>query len=365
MSPPFRVASCAPMSENTAPATQSEQPANDEVTTALASEQPQGDATALFKSLSEDQQNRILYPDEYEGEPEPEPAEPQAAEPVKAEPAAKPEEPEEPDTETAEPEGKEQPEPEATDTEEPIKRVSTRSLEREESIRISDAIQMVKEGKAKSFNEAYRKLSPEEEPAQPVPAPEERQPVAEAPQTYPAVEALSNELTQLRAQRKEAMANFEHETSADLTDQIEDKIAEIVEAKATARQQAEASKQIQAEWQKSVTEVEAKYQELNDDASPMSRLLDGLVQGEIARGKNPDLRALAEEAATILKVSTKTAPTTTAAPKPNPAPAPPLRTKANGSAVAAGHTQAGSITEAEASRYINSGDLDSIDLDDF
>lgn len=350
------------MSENTATDTQSAQPDGiEEVQATPESAQQAGNAEALFDGLTEEQQRRVLFPEEYD-DPIEVPQDPPASAGTDDEAAVIA------DTNPQQEDDAPDAALNATDTDEgPIKRVTTRHLKREEAARIADANQLVKDGRFESFHEAYLSLVPQAEaPEAAAPVTEGQQPENAAPtEASPTVQELSDRLASLREQRKEAKTvTYDVDEEDRLTAEIEDTLSAIADAKAEARQQAVTQKQRQSEWQRTVDEVESKYVALQDEESPMSRLLDGLVSGEIARGNAPDLRALAEEAASILNVK---ATTGSRPAEKSPAPAPPLRKRADGSAVAAGITGSASITEAEAFHLLRSNPslIDSIDPDSF
>lgn len=348
------------MSETTATDTQSAQPAGiEEVQANPESAQQAGNAEALFDGLTEEQQRRVLFPEEYD-DPIAAPHNPTASAETDDEVAVAA------DTNPQHDDDAPDAPANATDTDDgPIKRVTTRHLKREEAARISDANQLVKDGKFESFHDAYLSLVPQTE-AREAAAPDtegQQQETAAPTEASQTVQELTDRLADLRAQRKEAKTvTFDMDEEDRLTAEIEDTLSAIADARAAARQQESAQKQRQTEWQRTVEEVESRYTELQDEQSPMSRLLDGLVSGEIARGNAPDLRALAEEAASILNVKAKTG---TRPAEKSPAPAPPLRKRADGSAVAAGITGSASITEAEAFHLLRSNPsiIDSIDPD--
>jgi len=346
------------MSENTATDPQSAQLAEiEEVQATPESAQQAGNARALFDGLTEEQQRRVLFPEEYD-EPFEVPHNPTASAETddKAAVAANTHQ-EDTDEESDVP----------TDGNAPIKRVTTRHLKREEAVRIADANQLVKDGRFESFHAAYLSLVPQAEAHEAAATNTEgQQPENAAPtEASQTVQELNDRLADLRAQRKEAkIVNFDMDEEDRLTAEIEDTLSALADAKAEARQQAVSQKERQSEWHRTVEEVESRYTELQNEESPMSRLLDGLVSGEIARGSAPDLRALADEAASILNVKAKTGSRPA---EKSPAPAPPLRKRADGSAVAAGITGSASITEAEAFLLLRSNPslIDSIDPDSF
>ena len=343
------------MSENTATDPQSEQPAViEEVQATPESAQQAGNAEALFDGLTEEQQRRVLFPEEYDDPIE-----------VSHNPTASAETDDKvavaADTHNTEDKSEV-----TTNGDAPIKRVTTRHLKREESARIADANQLVKDGRFESFHEAYLSLVPQTEAHKTATDTKGQQPENAAPtEASQTVQELNDRLADLRAQRKEAkIVNFDMDEEDRLTAEIEDTLSALADAKAEARQQVVSQKERQYEWHRTVEEVESRYPELQNEESSMSRLLDGLVSGEIARGNAPDLRALAEEAASILNVKAKPGSRPT---EKSPAPAPPLRKRADGSAVAAGITGSASITEAEAFHLLRSNPslIDSIDPDSF
>lgn len=346
------------MSENTATDPQSAQPDEiEEVQATPESAQQFGNAEALFDGLTEEQQLRVLFPEEYDETIEV-PQNPTASAETDDEVAVA--------ANTQQDDTEEESEV-TTDGDAPIKRVTTRHLKREEAARIADANQLVKDGSFGSFHEAYLSLVPQTETHETAATDTEgqQQENAAQPEASQTVQELNDRLADLRAQRKEAKTiTYDMDEEDRLTAEIEDTLSAIADAKAEARQQSVTQKERQSEWHRTVDEVESRYVALQDENSPMSRLLDGLVSGEIARGNAPDLRELAEEAASILNVKANTGSRPT---EKSPAPAPPLRKRADGSAVAAGITGSASITEAEAFHLLRSNHslIDSIDLDSF
>lgn len=303
--------------------------------------------------LTEDQLNAVLFPDEEieseESEDTPDPSEEPEGDEVTEEPS----------------------EPEASHKS--IKRVSVRSLPEDQQAIVARAVEMVRSGEAPDIATATARIAgpPTEKPdatsdtdetsetSHPETPTETGDPVAE----------IQTKIADLRAQRKQAMVDYDAEAQADLTEQIEEAIGELSDAKAIARF-AEREQQAQVgnyreKYEATIEVIETLYPDLHDDDSSFSRVFDGMVAN--ARAKNDPalsdpthLRQIASEVAEILSVTPAGAKPAAAA-KPTPVPAPPRRTAANGSAVAPGHTEASRITSDDARRFISTASLEELD----
>lgn len=248
---------------------------------------------------------------------------------------APPAESDEPD-DGAQPDDSAAPIADGADATKPKGRLSVRALPADEQKQLAVALEMVREGKSTTVYAALQALAgpvtdgiPDATPAADVP------PVAtQATQTLPAVASIESELSDLRAQRKAAKADFDITLESDLTDAIEDKIAELSAAKANAVIQQQAQGAWQQQYISAVDAMEAKYPESADDTTSFYQLLDDKVLAAEAR-KDPALNdpnyilAFADQVAAVLRIPANARP-----------PAPPARVKAPiGAAVAPGHSQ--------------------------
>jgi hypothetical protein len=331
-----------------------EQPVSDAATTAqdTSEQQVSGDISSKFSGLSEAEQNAILFPDEdtddgdYQSDSTTPPTATDDAPPAQPESTG--------DTAS--------PSPKAP------KRVSVRALPDDQQVLVARAVEMVRNGEAPDILAATAILGG----SQPV---KDEAAGDEAGTQTPSTETTTGEanpiatiqsrLDDLRAEREQAILDFNGGEQAQLTNQIEDVLAELAEAKAIARLQAkEAETKAQSqqqEYQQAVEEIEAAYPELQDDDSAFSRVFDGMVASARARnpqayGNGAELRELAEEVAQILGTKTAAAPQTR-----SPLPAQPRPSTPNGSAVAPGHTQAHRMTADEARRFIQNASPEQLD----
>lgn len=168
-------------------------------------------------------------------------------------------------------------------------RISLRTLPPAERKLVSEAVNLFRNGKVATLADAFKQLgitaegTPQEQPAaheaqptQQAEPPQARQP--DAPQADPEVARISSVLADLRNQRRLAIAEYDRETEATLTDQIEDAVAELSEAKATSRlQQQQAARQDQLA-QSAIEEVHLSFPESEDPDSffsfRLSRAID-------------------------------------------------------------------------------------------
>jgi hypothetical protein len=189
-------------------------------------------------------------------------------------------------------------------------RISLRTLPPAERKLVTEAVNLFRSGKAATMADALTQLglaagsTPQEQPAaqesqqqapDPAPAPQ-----PDAPPPDPEVARIAAVLADLREQRRKAIAEYDRETEAQLTDQIEDAVAELSEAKATARiEKQNASRQDQL-IQSAVEEVNLKFPEAEDPDSffsyRLSRALDKYEETYGPIRQNPgQLLVLAEK----------------------------------------------------------------------
>lgn len=217
----------------------------------------------------------------------------------------------------------------------PKGRLSVRALPADEQKQLAVALEMVRKGEASTVFAALQTMAgpvanePDTTPAADVP------PAATPPsQSLPAVAAIESELADLRAQRKAAKEDFDVTLESDLTDQIEDKIAELSAAKANAVIAQQAQGAWREQYLSAVDAMEARYPDAADETTTFYELLDNKVLAAEAR-KDPALNdpnyilKFADQVAAVLRTPANARP-----------PAPPVRAKAPvGAAVAPGHSQ--------------------------
>lgn len=168
-------------------------------------------------------------------------------------------------------------------------RISLRTLPLAERKLVAEAVNLFRNGKVATLADALKQLgltadsTPQEQPptedAQPTQQtepPQARQP--DTPQADPEVARISSVLADLRNQRRQAIAEYDRETEATLTDQIEDAVAELSEAKATARLTLQQEARQDQLAQSAIEEVHLQYPESEDPDSffsfRLSRAID-------------------------------------------------------------------------------------------
>jgi hypothetical protein len=180
----------------------------------------------------------------------------------------------------------EDPPPAATEPEAPATRapdrIHLRALKPEDRTLVADAVQMVRDGKSTNIVAALVALGVQAPPAA-APAPHDAETPAPQAQTPTPVEAptpdanvtkLAEEITSLRNQRRKAKEEFDSDLEMSLTEQIEDKVAELGEARSQAKlAQADKGSKIQ----QSIQDVIAKYPESDDTDSDFSNRLNELL----------------------------------------------------------------------------------------
>lgn len=190
----------------------------------------------------------------------------------------------------------EEPEPTApTDADEsPIKgpeRISLRALSPADRTLMAEATSLVKDGKAASISEALASLV--EHPADPdagtpTPADEDKGTEPAAPDTDPIqdddpVSTLTAELDALRADRRKANEEYDADAVMDLTEQIEDKIAERTTAKGEAAQRLVDQDSWDQAIDDNVAEVRTKYPDANDPQSEFFQSMGDAIDLAIYR----------------------------------------------------------------------------------
>lgn len=319
-----------------------------------AGEQPLLDASAAIDNASADELLEFVTGQAPEKDPEPEAPAATATEQAGEKPPVKVEEA-----------------PAAKDTEPPASkppgRLSVRALPVEQQQEMADALSLVREGKATDVLEALKTLRGEE--AKPAAAKEKAEAAPKAdddqdtpPETPTGIKAIEDQLAQLRAERKQANLDYEPEEVDRLTNEIEDTLVSLQEAKAQAAQERQAQERQQSEattyndqYQSAVDELEGQYPDSLDDESKFSQLLDDKITA--ARVRNDpalkDPRFILSFAKDIHELLT---------PPPSgraPSPPPPAR-RPTGEGVAPGHTQAARPTPDQVKARIDSSDPDEL-----
>lgn len=238
----------------------------------------------------------------------------------------------------------------------PPGRASHRFLPEEEQREHLQALDLVREKKAKDLPDAYRQLrgEPESTIAPPPAAGEESATAVPSPQatTQPGpLKDLQDRLTDLREQRKQAKMNFEPEEEDRLTNEIEDTLVSLQEARTQAALQQQQDATYDEQYQAALNELDAQYPDARDDTSTFSELLDALVI-KARVDKDPILK----NPRYVLEIAERLA--TTLAPKPPTPGTPPTgpTTRAQrptGSAVAPGHVSAPRYTQDQEKAIID------------
>jgi len=208
-----------------------------------------------------------------------------------------------------------------------LDRISLKSLHPDERILIAQAKDMVREGKAASFVDAFASLvkteastqepNPQAQAQESQPQEQIQAPAATAEQDQ-SVTAISSRLVDLREQRKAAVEAYDRPTEIELTNQIEDALADLAEAKsAAALRTRETTSQNQA-IDAVIQDIYVEHPDAEDPDSYFSyRMTRELAAYEQAHGSirnHPQqLKGIASRIASELGQSTGTAQQPTAA----------------------------------------------------
>lgn len=282
-----------------------EQPPELDNTASSGGEQPRGDETpseepANIADLSEDQLESILL-----GQA----SEESSATPASSPPAenAAPPNPDNPNSPSEQPgegaRGEEATnEPGSDDASQskpkgPPERLSVRSLPASERQLMADAVELIRTAQAPTLAEALAQLGatpketakieevadPEgegtgqpEATSEPVTDPE--------PTTPPEVTQIEDELKNLRDQRRTAKKEYDQDAEIDLTDQIEDKQAELIEARAQARIVATQQASFDTTVHQTIGEVKDRYPDSVEPDSEFSRRMSDAIDLATFRG---------------------------------------------------------------------------------
>lgn len=165
-------------------------------------------------------------------------------------------------------------------------RLSVRSLPVDEQVRLASALDLVRRGDAPNMLEALRQVSGEPSApaaasdATPAEVTETNTPVQQSPSS---TQEIQTRIKDLRAQRRDAKANYDTDKEIELTEAIEDAQFELLKAEQSAAQQQVAQRSYQEQYQTSVDAMEAKYPEANDESSAFYRVLDDRVAAAVLR----------------------------------------------------------------------------------
>lgn len=216
-------------------------------------------------------------------------------------------------------------------------RISLRSLPPAERKLITEAVNLFRSGKATSVEDALNQLAPRgdrtpqeqqagEDDQQDPPSAPARQPDAQTPDAE--VERISSLLADLRKQRKQAVDDYDRETETRLTEEIEDALADLGEARINARQRKSAAERQDKLVTSAIEEVHLRFPESEDPDSffsfRLSRALDAYQSKYGSIAENPtQLMVLAQQ----VEDSIRSTPGTRQqqvhqAPKPQDAPRP-------------------------------------------
>jgi hypothetical protein len=338
------------MSDTTLPSP-GEQPATDAPNTPGTTPEEKAALQAKIETISHQDLTKALGFDVDETEPvedEPNTQDDPATQPG-AEPAG------EPETKPAE---------EAEEAEEPDpkpvvsrRRLSVAGLPDSDKELNAKAIALVRDGKAANLFEAMQSLVEDGAAAgnDGAAANGDDSPDSEDPPKTPlTLDEIQSKIASLRAERRQAKADFDADEEIRLTEEIEDLQLAILRAeKAEDRRQAEVS-DYQTEYHAAVQEMETKFAELLDDEdSPFADLLEDRIEAAKAR-RDPALAdprhvlSIADELATMLGRASK-APSQ---PKARTPIADPPRREPVGAGVAPSGKTNPTITKAQAEAYI-------------
>lgn len=270
--------------------------------------------------------------------------------------------PEAPETEQPEPEAEEiETAPPASPEANRIpRRLSTNGIDEQEAAKLADAAGMLRRKEVATLEEAFARLGLKAPTTEQQPESQAPPEVTAEPQTTPQVQTIKDQIASLRAERKQAKQDFDTDKEIELTERIEDLQVDLLRAEQSAKEAAQASQSFQVQYEAACDAIEAKYPELSDDNSRMSRILDDRIVAAKARGDkalaNPNfILAMADEVAADLGITAgKPQPTA-----PKPAPTKPARPV--GSTLAPGHQSAARVSEQEAIQAIRTMSLEDLD----
>jgi hypothetical protein len=249
-----------------------------------------------------------------------------------------------------------------------LERISLKSLHPDARGHIAQAKELVRNGEAASFADAFTSLvkpepgTQEPSPAAQAPAPTQDPQPAATPAVEPdqSVTALTSRLADLRAQRKAAVEEFDRPAEIELTNQIEDALAELAEAKSQAAlQQRESAIQNQA-IEAVIQDIYVEHPDAEDATSYFSyRMTQEVDAYETAHGpirNHPtQLKALAAKVAREIGTAPGKQPQAQAPAQPQPRQqARPIGTAAPGNAGAV------RTSPDQIQQLINSADADTL-----
>ena len=229
------------------------------------------------------------------------------------------------------------------------------ALSPEHQAETAEAYRMVREGEAPDMLAAYQAIRGIEGYSEQTAQDQEYAPdlsnqrsTQDAPTNE--VDELSAQLADLRAERKQARADYDIDAEEELTTKIEDLSRKIAKAEALAEishiTEAQTRSQWSEEYDSAVDELESKYPDVLDDNSPFTRFLDAKIKAAKA-DSDPRL----QDPRYVLEFADElTAEIRAMAPKPSgirPSP-PPSAPRPNGSAVAPAQNLAQRMSDQQA-----------------
>jgi len=247
------------------------------------------------------------------------------------------------------------PEAGSTEIKPPPGRASHRFLPEEEQREHLQALDLVREKKAKDLPDAYRQLRGELEPiaAPPVeggePAPAVV-PTPPEPATAEPLQVIQNRLTDLREQRKQAKRDFDPDEEDRLTTEIEDTLVALQEAKTNAAQRQQVQVAYEQQYQTALDELDKLYPDAQDDTSDFSELLDAMVI-KARVDKDPILNDPRYVLTLAERLAAKLAPKPTGTPPTGPTT---RAQRPTGALVAPGHSQAPRLNPDQTKAFIDS-----------
>ncbi len=174
----------------------------------------------------------------------------------------------------------------------------------------------------------------------------------------PAVSELETQLTALRAERKAAKLDFDHEKDSELTDKIEDLLNEIVYARSAEQVAQVETRNYVSNFNAAVEELEGKYEDALDADPRFETVLNALKTTAEANGdpriQNPRyILELADEVADMLGYKPGKNTPAPAKKSITPPPAAPARVAKPVGQTAPGHTAVPAISREDAHRLMD------------
>ena len=239
-------------------------------------------------------------------------------------------------------------------------RISVRGMNERAQHEFAAAADLVRSGQATSLADAIQQLSATQQ-ATSATETSTTQPATAGPES---VDAIATKIAELRAQRKQAPADFDNDKADELTVQIEDLQIDRLRAEHAATARTAQVQTYQQEYDRAIDELEVSHPEAADETSPFYQALSDRLEAAKYR-KDPALAdprfilKMAGDVAKLLGTATKTAPATKPASEGTPrAPQatlqpPPARTsRPVGSSLAGGQVAASRLTPEQVTAMI-------------